>query len=166
MTRRPSGRAALRESTARVAAAEAGAIVSGTLPAGTLLHKRNRGFTLLEVLVALGIFATVAVVVLTAAGRSLNNAARLEEKTLAGWIADNRLTQLQLARPSAGLGAETQALEYAGRHWETFSEIEPSSDPSLRRVNVWVALRPERADRASVRERATLSLTGFVPVRQ
>jgi len=59
----------------------------------------SRAFTLLEVLVALAIFATVAAVVLVAAGRSLHNAARLEEKTLAGWIADNYVAELQLRRP-------------------------------------------------------------------
>ena len=49
--------------------------------------RAQRGFTLLEVLVALAIFATVAAAVLTASVRSLQNAARLEDKTLAGWIA-------------------------------------------------------------------------------
>ena len=65
-----------------------------------MVHSEGRegGFTLLEVLVALAIFAIVAAVVLTAAGRSLNNAARLEALTLAGWIADNRLTSPR--RPS------------------------------------------------------------------
>ncbi len=53
-------------------------------------RSRVQGFTLLEVLVALAIFAIVAAVVLTAAGRSVNNAGRLETLTLAGWIADNR----------------------------------------------------------------------------
>ncbi|WP_313210910.1 type II secretion system minor pseudopilin GspI, partial [Stutzerimonas nitrititolerans] len=54
-----------------------------------MVHSEGRegGFTLLEVLVALAIFAIVAAVVLTAAGRSLNNAARLEALTLAGCIA-------------------------------------------------------------------------------
>ena len=126
---------------------------------------KARGFTLLEVLVALGIFATVSAVVLTAAGRSLSNAARLEEKTLAGWIADNRITELQLAKPTAGEGRDTQALEYADRRWESFSEIEATSDPALRRVTVWVAPRPVRGDSAPVRERAAVSLTGFLRVK-
>lgn len=58
--------------------------------------KRARGFTLLEVLVALAIFAMVAASVLSASARSLQNASRLEDKTLAMWIADNRLNELQL----------------------------------------------------------------------
>ncbi len=58
--------------------------------------KRARGFTLLEVLVALAIFAMVAASVLSASARSLQNASRLEDKTLAMWIADNRLNELQM----------------------------------------------------------------------
>ena len=42
------------------------------------MARAGRGFTLLEVLVALAIFATVAAVVLTAAGRSLSNAGRIK----------------------------------------------------------------------------------------
>ncbi|MGH8354742.1 MAG: type II secretion system minor pseudopilin GspI, partial [Pseudomonas sp.] len=105
--------------------------------------KRTRGFTLLEVLVALGIFATVAAVVLSASARSLSNAARLEEKTLAGWIADNRISELQLTSPTPAEGRDSQELEYAGRRWETLSEIQATADPALRRVTVWVAPRPE-----------------------
>ena len=59
--------------------------------------RRCRGFTLLEVLVALAIFAVVAASVLSASARSLKTAARLEDKTFATWLADNRLQEIQLA---------------------------------------------------------------------
>lgn len=125
-----------------------------------------RGFTLLEVLVALAIFATVAGAVLAASSRSLLNAERLELKTLAGWIADNRIIELQLALPTPGVGRETSDLQFGGRRWETLSEIEATSDKGMRRVTVWVASRPERGAGAPVRERAVLSLTGFLAVRK
>lgn len=125
-----------------------------------------RGFTLLEVLVALAIFATVAGAVLAASSRSLRNAEQLELKTLAGWIADNRIAELQLATPTPGVGRETGDLQFAGRRWETLSEIEATSEKSMRRVTVWVAPRPERGAGAPVRERAVLSLTGFLAVRK
>ncbi|WP_019341371.1 type II secretion system minor pseudopilin GspI, partial [Stutzerimonas stutzeri] len=85
---------------------------------------RSRGFTLLEVLVALAIFAIVAAVVLTAAGRSVNNAGRLEALTLASWIADNRLTELQLQQPAPNVGREDTRLAFGGRQWQTLSEVE------------------------------------------
>ena len=95
--------------------------------------RRIRGFTLLEVLVALAIFALVAAVVLTAAGRSVSNAARLESLTLAGWIADNRLTELQLQRPPPAVGREERALSFGDRQWQTLSAVEDSGTPGLLR---------------------------------
>ena len=128
------------------------------------MARAGRGFTLLEVLVALAIFATVAAVVLTAAGRSLSNAGRLEELTLAGWIADNRISELQLQQVPPAIGRETRELEFGGRQWQTLSEVEASADPGLLRVTVWVALQTPRARSGSLAERAVTSLTGFIGV--
>ncbi len=128
-------------------------------------RRHTRGFTLLEVLVALAIFAIVAAVVLTAAGRSLNNAGRLEALTLASWIADNRLTELQLQQPAPSLGREDQAIEFAGRRWQTLSEVETSGTPGLLRIRVWVAAAdPRRGRGGPIEERAVTSLSGFVGV--
>jgi general secretion pathway protein I len=127
---------------------------------------RQRGFTLLEVLVALAIFASVAAVLLTASARSLQNAARLEEKALAGWVADNYLTELQLAETPPETGNDSRELAFGGRQWQLYSETVTTSDPGLRRVNLWVALPPSTRDNSPVKERSTLTLTGFVGVRQ
>ena len=128
--------------------------------------RAQRGFTLLEVLVTLAIFATVAAAVLTASVRSLQNAARLEDKTLAGWIADNRLTELQLASSPPAPGRDSRELSFAGRQWLLYSETVITSDPGLRRVTLWVAAMPSSRDSSRVQERALLSLDGFVGVRQ
>ena len=127
--------------------------------------RAQRGFTLLEVLVALAIFATVAAAVLTASARSLQNAARLEDKTLAGWIADNRLTELQLASSPPAPGRDSRELSFAGRQWQLYSETVTTSDPGLRRVTLWVAAMPSSRDSSSVQERALLALDGCVGVR-
>lgn len=124
--------------------------------------KQTRGFTLLEVLVALAIFALVAAVVLTAAGRSVANAGRLETLTLAGWIADNRLTELQLQRPPPGIGREERALAFGGRQWQTLSTVEASGTPGLLRVTVWVAAGESSGDRGPIAERAVTRLSGFI----
>lgn len=124
--------------------------------------KAARGFTLLEVLVALGIFALVASSILAVSSRSLQNAARLEEKTLAMWVADNRLADMQLAEVPAGEGRDQGESEFAGRRWEWRSEVVATSEPAMRRVTVLVALRQERGDRADLEERAAVRLTGFL----
>ncbi|MBB3103242.1 type II secretion system minor pseudopilin GspI [Azomonas macrocytogenes] len=128
------------------------------------MTRRSGGFTLLEVMVALAIFAIVAAAVLTATSRALTNSARLTDLTLAGWVADNRLTELQLAKPVPGTGREKHELDYADRRWATESLIEATSDPSLLRATVWVAI-PSRS-RSSPSAHALTSLTGFLEVTE
>ncbi|WP_342245606.1 type II secretion system minor pseudopilin GspI [Pseudomonas sp. OTU5201] len=124
--------------------------------------RASRAFTLIEVLVALAVFAVVAASVLTASARSLQIASRLEDKTLAMWIADNRLTELQLRQVPPGNGRDQGELDYGGRRWQWQSQVEGTSDPALRRVTLWVAPRPTRGAGGKLEERATVRLVGFL----
>lgn len=122
---------------------------------------KSRGFTLLEVLVALAVFATVAAVILVASGRSVSNAIRLEDKTLASWLADNRLQELAWT-PNVQPGREQTELDYAGRRWQRLELIETTSEPGMLRVTVWVAAKPNKGGNEPIEERAVQSLIGFI----
>ncbi len=124
--------------------------------------RNSRAFTLIEVLVALAIFAVVAASVLTASARSLQIASRLEDKTLAMWIADNRLTELQLRQTPPGNGRDQGELDYGGRRWEWLSQVEGTSDPALRRITLWVAPKPVRGVGGKLEDRAAVRLVGFL----
>lgn len=128
--------------------------------------KAQRGFTLLEVLVALAIFAVVAASVLATSTRSLQNAARLEDKTLAMWIADNRLAEMQLAATPPSEGRDQGELDFAGRRWEWQSQVDATSDPALRRATLWVAQRNDRGPRGKLEDRAAARLVGFIETKQ
>lgn len=128
--------------------------------------RRAGGFTLLEVLVALAIFALVAASVLTATARSLQTASRLEEKTLAMWVADNRLAELQLSKSPVADGREQGEVEFAGRRWQWQSEVQATSESDMRRVTLWVAAMEPGRVAGDVRERAVVSLNGFIGVMQ
>lgn len=56
----------------------------------------RRGFTLLEVMIALVIFVLAAMAVLQIASGALSNQQVLEEKTVAGWVAENQTAVLYL----------------------------------------------------------------------
>ena len=69
----------------------------------------KRGFTLLEVMLALAIFALAATAVLQIASGALSNQHVLEEKTVAGWVAENQTKPDCAALPDDPRAAGGQA---------------------------------------------------------
>ena len=57
---------------------------------------RVRGFTLLEVMVALVIFALVSVALVKNATSSVRHAAIIQDRTIAWWLAENRMTNFRI----------------------------------------------------------------------
>lgn len=106
---------------------------------------RPRGFTLLEVLVALTVLATVAAMVHAGLQRHLHNAGVLETRVLAGWLADNTLSAWQLAGGVPRSDAAPQATNYAGRSWWVLRQVQPATGP-LVPVQVQVLVPGAAAD--------------------
>lgn len=119
--------------------------------------KPARGFTLLEVMVALAVLAVVAAMVHVTLQRHVHNARLLESRALAGWLADTTLAELQL-QGAAAPGSSEVIVEQGGRRWRVRCEIQATAEPQLRLVQLRVA------DADS--EDGGVSLTGFVGVGQ
>ncbi len=102
-----------------------------------MAHSRHapKGFTLIEVLVALAIVAVTLAAGIQAAGSLTNNAVRLEEISQAQWCADNQLTSLRLVKGSyppvgdSDFGCEQLGTVYTGKQ-----EVRPTPNPNFRRV--------------------------------
>lgn len=94
-----------------------------------------RGFTLLEVLVALAIVAISLAAGLRAAGVLTDNAGRLADVTAAQWCADNELTALRLARAFPGVGDADFSCSQLGRTYAGKLVIRPTPNPNFRRVD-------------------------------
>ncbi|WP_249678227.1 type II secretion system minor pseudopilin GspI [Pseudomonas abieticivorans] len=85
--------------------------------------KAERGFTLLEMLVALAVFAILAAAVLGASQYAVNQSAGLERRVLAAWLLDNRLTELRLG-PRPPFGEQWYTPVFAGRHWQLRQRVD------------------------------------------
>ncbi|HEX5208354.1 MAG TPA: type II secretion system minor pseudopilin GspI [Steroidobacteraceae bacterium] len=85
----------------------------------------QRGFTLIEVLVALAIVAIGMAAVLEALTSSANTAVYLQDKTFAEWVALNRLETVRLSGNMPGTGTSNDKTVYAGRSWEWQQKVSP-----------------------------------------
>ena len=103
----------------------------------------ERGFTLLEVLVALAIFAVLAAAVTAASQHVLVQTQGAHDRLFASWIADNRLTELGLnPLPVAGKRAET--VVFGQRTWFVRESMHHLVDVGLIEVSITVGLAADR----------------------
>lgn len=106
----------------------------------------SRGFTLLEVLVALVIVGTALGAGLRAVGSLASNSAGLRASMMATWSAENRLVQIRLGREFPEIGKRTYPCAQGDLNLVCQEEVLVSPNPQLRRVEVSVfdAANPER----------------------
>lgn len=105
---------------------------------------RSRGFTLIEVMVALAIVAIAVPALLFTLDQQLDGTAYLRDRSLAQIVASNRLSELRLALRSGQrrlqgslAGSETMA----GREWYWRVRTTATQVPEFSRVEVLVSDR-------------------------
>jgi general secretion pathway protein I len=104
------------------------------------------GFTLLEVLIALAIVALAVGALLGTVTSSASNVIYLKDKTLAQWVALNRLTEIRIAQVMPDKGRRTGFTEMAGQKWQWESEVIELPVKGLFRIEVHARPTGENAD--------------------
>lgn len=99
-----------------------------------------RGFSLIEVLAALVVVSLGMLGVIEAVSQTANNTAYLRDKTLAHWVAMNRLTEMRLEAQTPRIAKSSDELEMAGRRWRWTAEVTQTPLESMRRIDVKVRL--------------------------
>nr|WP_315220387.1 type II secretion system minor pseudopilin GspI [uncultured Duganella sp.] len=108
--------------------------------------RKNQGFTLLEVLVALVIVGTALGASLRAVGSLTQNSNGLRGAMMATWSAENRLVQLRLSKTFPAVGKQTFECPQGDMKLMCQEEVIASPNPRFRRVEVSVydQSNPER----------------------
>ena len=101
-------------------------------------RKLQQGFTLLEVMVALSIFALAGTAILKTASEHLSSIGQIESITFANWVASNRLNQLQLETAWPPKNNVKGNMEMADRTWYWRQTVTKTNDNDLRSVTIFV----------------------------
>ena len=109
-------------------------------PMGQRTCPKASGFTLIEVLVALGITAIALVAGLKATAALTDNALRQSDLLLAQLCAANELSRLRLARQMPGVGEASVRCEQGGQAFDVTLLVAPTPNPNFRRVDAHVRL--------------------------
>ena len=97
-----------------------------------------RGFTLVEVLVALMVVAMGLAALMVAVSGAARTSGYLRDKTLAQWIALNRLSEVRLSANKSAQTADTGEVQFANRTWHYDTRYFPTSIATMKRVVVRV----------------------------
>ena len=119
--------------------------------------KRISGFTLIEVMVAFFIVGVALPAMVIRMQSIVDNTIKIDEKTYAYWIAENKLQELQitqeLQQTVTKSGRQKDRLEFGGRDWVWQSEVIATAMPEIFRLEINVGLTEDQP---------LASLAGFI----
>jgi len=101
-------------------------------------ERRDRGFTLVEVLVALTIVSVALMAALRAVGSLAQASYELRARTLAQWSAENRLTQMRVQSEYPNVGRNRFDCTQAEVELVCQQDVFATPNPSFRRVELSV----------------------------
>ena len=112
------------------------------------MRRKERGFTLIEVMVALVIVATALPALMVLVSSQLQGASYIREKTQAFWIAENQLARLQLRRElltnTRLPRTENGTLTLNGLEWYWQLDTQDTEVPGFKRIDIAVSFARDK----------------------
>ena len=106
---------------------------------GSRNNLRARGFTLLEVLIALAVLALCLSALVSAASGQIRLAERTRERLYAEFVLANALAELRLREPWPQLGPRDGRARLANMEWLWQAQVSATPEADIRRMDLRVS---------------------------
>lgn len=104
------------------------------------VNKLQKGFTLLEVMLAMAVFSIAGIAILGTADTSARNLGYLESKIIASWVASNQLVEATLDSSWPPKNNQKGKVELAGQEWLWQQKVIKTTDKDMRALVMEVRL--------------------------
>jgi general secretion pathway protein I len=101
---------------------------------------KEKGFTLVEVMVALTIVALSLTAIAASMNQMIDAANAMRERTFASWIAQNKITELRLSNITPEVSSTSGEVDFANTQWAWRAVVSETGIESFYRVDVSVSL--------------------------
>jgi len=105
--------------------------------------RKQKGFTLLEVMVALGIAGVSLSTFLSVSTESIYSSTNLQHKIIGQWLAENKASEIRINRTQIAIGIQQDQRNMLKRAWILKTTISQTRDPYVRKILVKVYLKSE-----------------------
>ena len=99
----------------------------------------SKGFTLVEVMVALAIVAFSLTAIAASMNQMIDAANSMRERTYASWIAQNKITELRMANATPETSTSSGEVTYANSDWEWRAVVAETGVENFYRIDVSVS---------------------------
>lgn len=103
-----------------------------------MMYRARHGFTLVEVLVALAVLAIALTAIVGTMGQAIDATTTLRERSIALWVAQNRLAEHQMRRDWPAPDTTDGDAEIGGVKWFWREEVATTPEPRIRRIEITV----------------------------
>jgi general secretion pathway protein I len=102
------------------------------------MNKPSKGFTLVEILVALTILAITMGAYLTQLDQQITQSQKLKNRTMAHWVAQNHLAQMRIEARWPNTGSLSINMQQGQQTWHVQQLISYTPNATIRRVELKV----------------------------
>jgi len=121
----------------------------------SIRQSKEEAFTLIEVLIAMAIFAYAAVSLLSNMTKYQASQVTSSQRTVAHWVAMNRVAEVRLEKKWPNIGVTRGTAEMANTTWYWLQTVSKTTEKELRQIELEVRLKEDD-------ENATTRFVAFI----